>query len=355
MKATNTRRPLHQQAAGEQQGPFFNKANDDTKKKDDAFFQTKLAVGEKDDKHEKEADKVADKVQKKTEEKEKPEVQKKGEDKDKEADKGAAGQAAAPAATGPKGAAAPDAHKDKSPANKDATGGNVKHGKDQATDKPATAAGQPAAAEHKDKAPDPKSAAGPAAQAGKDKEPPKGAAQQMTPKEEDSKMVSRKEAEQDKEPAVQRMSDGDKKEEDKTKVNKKEDTGKEEKDATMVNKEEAPKPGPAPVAAGAHKVSLEERIKKTKGKGQALPDEVKSFLEAELGADFSEVVIHTDSEAVAMNKELNALAFTNGFDIYFNAGQYRPDTKAGQKLLAHELTHVIQQTGVSKVKKAKGK
>lgn len=350
MKATNTRRPLHQQGVAEQKGPFFNKGNDDAKKKDDVFFQTKLAVGDKDDKHEKEADQVADKVQKKTEEKEKPDVQKKGEDKDKEADKGAAGHAAAPGATGPKSAAEPAAQKDKTPAgNKDATGGNVKHGKDPATERPA-AAGQAAAAEHKEKAPDPKSAAGPAAQAGKDKEPPKGAGQQMTPKDEEHKVISRKEAEQDKEPAVQKMSDGDKKEEDKTKVNKQEMTSGG--DTVSIMREEAPKPAPAPVHPGAHKVSLEERIKKSKGKGQALPDEVKAFLEAELGADFSEVVIHTDSEAVAMNKELNALAFTNGFDIYFNAGQYRPDSKAGQKLLAHELTHVIQQTGVSKAKKA---
>jgi hypothetical protein len=356
MKATNTRRPLHQQGLAEQKGPFFNKGNDDAKKKDDVFFQTKLAVGEKDDKHEKEADQVADKVQKKTEEKEKPDVQKKGEDKDKEADKGTAGQApAALPAAGPKSAAEPAADKDKMPAgSKEATGGHVKHGKDPAAERPAaTAAGQAAAAENKDKAPDPKSAAGPAAQAGKDKEPAKGAAQQMTPKEEDSKMISRKEAEQDKEPAVQKMNDGDKKDEDKTKVNKQEIANGG--DTVSVMREEAPKPAPAPVHAGAHKVSLEERIKKSKGKGQSLPDEVKSFLEAELGADFSEVVIHTDSEAVAMNKELNALAFTNGFDIYFNAGQYRPDSKAGQKLLAHELTHVIQQTGVSKAKKVKGK
>jgi hypothetical protein len=76
MKATNTRRPLHQQqTASEQQGPFFNKGNDDIKKKDDVFFQTKLTVGEQGDPLEKEADRVADKVQKKTEEKEKPDVQ----------------------------------------------------------------------------------------------------------------------------------------------------------------------------------------------------------------------------------------------------------------------------------------
>jgi hypothetical protein len=329
MKSSNTRRPLHQQNTPEQKGPFFSKANDDAKKKDDVFFQTKLAVGEPGDKHEQEADKLADKVQKKTEEKEKPDVQKKGEDKDKETDKNAAGPAAALPMAGPKGTAPDMAHKDKTPANKDATGGNAKHGKDQAADRPAASQAPTPATDHKDKAHDPKSSAG-----------------QATPKDEEPKKVSRKEAESEKEPAVQKMSDGDKKEEDKTKVNKKEEAGKQEKDEPVMKKESGG-------AHAAHKVSLEERIKQSKGKGQTLPDDVRAFLESQLGADFSEVVIHTDGESVAMNKELNSLAFTNGFDIFFNAGQYKPGTAAGQKLLAHELTHVIQQTGVSKKKDKK--
>lgn len=333
MKASNTRRPLHQQNTPEQKGPFFSKANEDAKKKDDVFFQTKLAVGEPGDKHEQEADKVADKVQKKTEEKEKPDVQKKGEDKDKETDKNAAGPAAALPMTGPKSTAPDMAHKDKTPAHKDAAGGNAKHGKDQAADM--HAAGQSAAAtDHKDKAPDPKSSAGQAPPTPKDKLPGQGAGQ-MTPKDEEK-------------PAIQKMSDGDKKEEDKTKVNKKEEAGKQEKEeSTAVMKKESGG------THAAHKVSLEERIKQSKGKGQTLPDDVRAFLESQLGADFGEVVIHTDGEAVAMNKELNSLAFTNGFDIFFNAGQYKPGTAAGQKLLAHELTHVIQQTGVSKKKDKK--
>jgi hypothetical protein len=348
MKSSNTRRPLHQQTAPEQKGPFFSKANDDAKKKGDVFFQTKLAVGEPGDKHEQEADKVADKVQKKTEEKEKPDVQKKGEDKDKETDKNTAGPAAALPMTGPKSTAPDMAHKDKTPANKDATGGNAKHGKDEAADRPAVSqAAAATATDHKDKAPDPKSSAGQASSTPKDKLPGQGAAGQMTPKDEEPKMVSRKEAEREKEPAVQKMSSGDKKEEDKTKVSKKEDNSKQEKDEPVMKKESGSG------AHGAHKVSLEERIKHSKGKGQTLPDDVRDFLESQLGADFGEVVIHTDSEAVALNKELNALAFTSGFDIFFNAGQYKPGTAAGQKLLAHELTHVIQQTGVSKKKNKK--
>lgn len=300
MKATNTRRPLQQQQnVPEQKGPFFT-AKSEPQKKDDVFFQTKLAVGGKDDKFEKEADTAADKVQRKAEEMEKPEVQRKAEDKEQEPGK-AVSQA---------GGAA---------------------GKDS---KPAKGAAVPMPGEQKDKA---------------------GVPQQKTAKEEENKMVSRKEAGKEEEPAVQKKSEekdepvqkmgkDDKKEEDKTSVSKKEEEGAKEEPA-MVMKEEAP--GPAPAHSGAHKVSLEERIRKSKGKGQALPDEVRAFMESSLGADFSEVVLHTDGEAAAMNKELNALAFTNGFDIYFNAGQYRPHTEAGRKLLAHELAHVIQQTGVS--------
>jgi hypothetical protein len=61
------------------------------------------------------------------------------------------------------------------------------------------------------------------------------------------------------------------------------------------------------------------------------------------GVDFSQVKIHTDNEAVQMNRELNANAFTNGSDVYFNEGKYQPGSDQGKKLLAHELTHVTQQ------------
>jgi hypothetical protein len=61
------------------------------------------------------------------------------------------------------------------------------------------------------------------------------------------------------------------------------------------------------------------------------------------GVDFSNVNIHTDPEAISMNRELGAQAFTHGNDIYFNSGMYDTDSAGGRQLLAHELTHVIQQ------------
>jgi hypothetical protein len=64
-----------------------------------------------------------------------------------------------------------------------------------------------------------------------------------------------------------------------------------------------------------------------------------------LGYDFSDVTIHTDAQAVRLNRELNAQAFTQGKDIYFNEGKFDPTSRSGQHLLAHELAHVMQQTG----------
>ncbi|MFN8499782.1 MAG: DUF4157 domain-containing protein [Anaerolineae bacterium] len=91
--------------------------------------------------------------------------------------------------------------------------------------------------------------------------------------------------------------------------------------------------------------SLESRLSSQKGSGSPLPDSVRSSMEPRFGADFGDVRIHTGSEAVQMNREVSAQAFTHGHDIYMGEGKYSPDTSEGQHLLAHELTHVVQQTG----------
>ncbi len=87
--------------------------------------------------------------------------------------------------------------------------------------------------------------------------------------------------------------------------------------------------------------SLESRLAGTKGGGSPLPDDVRSFMESRFGADFSSVRVHTDSNAVQMNKELGAQAFAHGSDIYYGAGK----SPGKDELTAHELTHTIQQTG----------
>ncbi len=97
--------------------------------------------------------------------------------------------------------------------------------------------------------------------------------------------------------------------------------------------------------AAAASSSLSGRIESTAGAGQPLPAETLGEMNTSFGADFSNVHIHTGAESAQMNKELHAQAFTHGRDIYFSSGKYNPQSPAGKHLLAHELTHVIQQSG----------
>ncbi|HEY9653313.1 MAG TPA: DUF4157 domain-containing protein, partial [Coleofasciculaceae cyanobacterium] len=87
--------------------------------------------------------------------------------------------------------------------------------------------------------------------------------------------------------------------------------------------------------------NLESQLSSSKGGGNPLPNEVRSFMEPRFGADFSQVRVHTDSTAIQMNKELSAQAFAHGSDIYYGAGK----SPGNNELTAHELTHTIQQTG----------
>ena len=92
---------------------------------------------------------------------------------------------------------------------------------------------------------------------------------------------------------------------------------------------------------------LQSSLQQSKGGGETLEDSTNQLMSRGIGADFSNVKIHTDSNAIQMNQQLNAKAFTNGSDIYFNQGQYNTQSSEGKHLLAHELTHVVQQGSVS--------
>jgi hypothetical protein len=89
--------------------------------------------------------------------------------------------------------------------------------------------------------------------------------------------------------------------------------------------------------------SLETRLTASKGGGESLSEEIRSFMEPRFGHDFSGVQVHREANAVQMNRELGAQAFTHGQDVYFGAGRYRPEAREGKRLLAHELAHVTQQ------------
>lgn len=86
-------------------------------------------------------------------------------------------------------------------------------------------------------------------------------------------------------------------------------------------------------------------IESSKGNGQYLPSETRLFMQERMGVDFKNVTIHNDATAVRLSRDLQAKAFTVGNDIYFNEGEFAPETDQGKHLLAHELTHVVQQTG----------
>ena len=86
-------------------------------------------------------------------------------------------------------------------------------------------------------------------------------------------------------------------------------------------------------------------IQSIKGAGQPLPVSERAFFEPRFGRDFSHVRVHNDNRAGYISRSINARAFTLGRDVVFGAGQYSPGAPAGRKLLAHELTHVVQQNG----------
>ncbi|MCK9155250.1 MAG: DUF4157 domain-containing protein [Paludibacteraceae bacterium] len=90
---------------------------------------------------------------------------------------------------------------------------------------------------------------------------------------------------------------------------------------------------------------MESQLSTMQGGGHAMPSGLRSQMEGSFGRDFSNVRLHTDTNAVVMSSSLQANAFTHGNDIYFNQGQYQPNSSKGQHLIAHELTHTVQQSG----------
>ena len=114
----------------------------------------------------------------------------------------------------------------------------------------------------------------------------------------------------------------------------------DEKDKEIIPKSEA--------NPGFSEMETENQIAGLSGNGNQIDPEIRSGMEQRFGADFSGVKIHSDSSAAALSNRLGAHAFTTGNDIFFNSGKYSPETLSGKHLLAHELTHTIQQGANSK-------
>lgn len=90
--------------------------------------------------------------------------------------------------------------------------------------------------------------------------------------------------------------------------------------------------------------AVEASVEQARGWGHPLADDIRVPMERAFGVDFGGVRIHTDAQADRLSLSVQAEAFTKGLDIFFRAGRFEPDSRPGQRLLAHELTHVAQQT-----------
>lgn len=181
---------------------------------------------------------------------------------------------------------------------------------------------------------------------GKEKEEDKKV-QKKSDKEEDKKVQKKGEKEEDKK--VQKKSD---KEDDKKvqKKGEKEEDKKVQKKCADCEAEDKKAQKKEEVQAKFNESNsanegVERNLNSSKGGGSSMDKNTKQEMESGFGADFSNVNIHTDSKAVQMSEQLGAQAFTHGNDVYFNKGKYNPESKEGKHLLAHELTHTIQQTG----------
>lgn len=156
-------------------------------------------------------------------------------------------------------------------------------------------------------------------------------------KEEDRKVQRKSDEEKDK---VQKKEQNP---EEEDKIQKKEDPKEEEK--VMKKEEKKEEPNLQRKESGtSSQANPGNYISSLNGKGNHLPADTNTFFSTRIGYDFSDVKVHTGKEAANSAKALNAKAYTIGNDIVFNEGQLNTETTEGKKLMAHELTHVVQQS-----------
>ncbi|MEM6754573.1 MAG: DUF4157 domain-containing protein, partial [Cyanobacteria bacterium P01_C01_bin.38] len=99
------------------------------------------------------------------------------------------------------------------------------------------------------------------------------------------------------------------------------------------------------IGGGEASAELSGEINRARGGGEPLEGGLQQSMGQAMGADFSGVRVHTDGHADRLNQSLSARAFTTGRDLFFKKGEYQPGSREGQRLIAHELTHVEQQNG----------
>ncbi|RAJ06521.1 uncharacterized protein DUF4157 [Chitinophaga skermanii] len=337
------RRHRNPEAADKQEGPFFSPRQKDPDRKN-AFFQPKLNIGQAGDKYEKEADAVANKVVNQPSGGKGNAVQKKE---------------ITPVSTDINKKDAPKKEEEKATANvqkKDAPKKEEEKPNVQKKGDPKKEEEKPGANVQKKDAPK-KEEEKPNLQKKDDpkqEEEKAGANVQKkdaTKKEEEKPNLQKKDdpkKEEEKPGANVQKKDAPKKEEEKPNLQKKEEQERkpaadevikeEDKDGKMpaVQKREAPN------KADSHE-QLGQRLEANKNGGAPLPPQVQQEMSQAIGADFSNVRIHDNAASKEMSQGIGAQAFTNGNNIYFDNGKYDTSSTQGKHLLAHELTHVVQQ------------
>jgi Domain of unknown function (DUF4157) len=108
---------------------------------------------------------------------------------------------------------------------------------------------------------------------------------------------------------------------------------------------ETPVQRQSPAAHSSVVSNVEQDIERARGSVRPLPGDLRLRMEQSFGADFSGVRVHADADSDRLNRSLQARAFTTGTDLFFRGGEYSPNSRQGQQLIAHELTHVVQQGG----------
>jgi hypothetical protein len=320
------RNPQAQEAQSvEQQQPFFSKTASPSSvqsKQESAFFQPKLTIGPANDQYEKEADAVADKVVNS------PSAPKGNSSDVQKQPIGSVQRMATPdektmPATND-GRMAEDKKIQEKPLQREAKKEEekpVQKADKKEEEKPVQKADKKEEEKPVQKA-DKKEEEKPVQKADK-KEEEKPV--QKADKKEEEKPVQKADKKEEEKP----VQKADKKEEEKKPGSK--SAGKKEDDKTTKGK------------GVSVKEPFETRLAHIKEKGKPLPEKIRAKMEAEMHHDFSSVRIHDDATAAELAEEIHAQAFAQGHDIYFNVDKFNPETTGGAHLLAHELTHVIQQ------------
>src|SRR5690606_2465971 len=122
----------------------------------------------------------------------------------------------------------------------------------------------------------------------------------------------------------------------------------EELQASHIQRDAAPEVG---MEGGSVSRETSDMVESARGGGSALAPDVRREMEGHFGADFSGVRVHQGGESADLNNRLSARAFTTGNDIFVGQGGLNTGSRGGKELLAHELTHVIQQGAARKTRR----